>query len=199
MTADKLKAIFYFTTLLLCIPVFQIHATSSISYAEGRVSVHRSGRVFSGEIGVDLMAGDRIETQEGSMAILELENRGVLKILENTSLILDNLNDSMQVSLNAGNLFAKIRKMSGKSFNVFSQNVIAGVRGTQFYMAYSYENPENMWLCVKNGRVEVSLQDSEDTVLVKKGEGISIIGGKEFSEPQRYEWTKNLNWDFIAP
>ena len=75
--------------------------------------------------------------------------------------------------------------------------MIAGVRGTEFFVAYgrTIETEPDIWLCVNEGSVNVSLFKTGDSVIVNKGEGINIISGRKLTEPVFYPWTKDLNWN----
>ena len=37
--------------------------------------------------------------------------------------------------------------------------------------------------------------DKEEKTIIREGEGINIIGGEKLTEPKRYRWTKQLNWN----
>jgi hypothetical protein len=43
--------------------------------------------------------------------------------------------------------------------------------------------------------VEVAILDTRDTLIVEEGKGINIIGGTNLTSPQRYPWTRKLNWN----
>lgn len=174
-----------------------LSAESYIAYTEGHTVVTRGSADIEGEIGMSLLKGDIIETSRDSLAILELEDRGTLKLRENTTLELDNLGDEMSVSLSAGGLFSRIRRLAGRGYNVRTPNVSAAVRGTEFFVAYgkTVEEEPDVWLCVNEGAVEVALEDSGESVLVNEGEGINILASNRITDPQFFPWTENLNWN----
>lgn len=174
-----------------------LSAESFIAYMEGSTVVKRGALGIEGEIGLPLLKGDTIETGRDSLAILELENRGTLKLRENTTLELNNLGDEMSVSLSAGGLFSRIRRLAGRGYNVRTPNVSAAVRGTEFFVAFgkTVEEKPDVWLCVNEGAVEVALEDSGESVLVNQGEGINILASNRITDPQFFPWTENLNWN----
>jgi hypothetical protein len=43
--------------------------------------------------------------------------------------------------------------------------------------------------------VEVSIPQTAQTVIVRQGEGINIVGGLKLTRPRRYAWTRRLNWN----
>ncbi len=174
-----------------------LSAGSIVSYLEGETVILRGNTRITGEIGLVLLEGDRIETGPDSLAILELEGRGVLKLRENSSLQLNDLGDNMSVSLSLGGLFSRIRRLSGRGYQVRTPNVSAAVRGTEFFVAYGrvIEEEADIWLCVNEGSVEVFVDESGDSALVEEGEGINILSGIRITDPKFYSWTLNLNWN----
>jgi hypothetical protein len=174
-----------------------LSAQSFIAYMEGDATITRGGSRLEGEIGLSLLKGDRIETGSDSLAVLELEDRGTLKLREDTSIVLSDLGDQMSISLSAGGLFSRIRRLAGREYGVRTPNVSAAVRGTEFFVAYgqAIEDEPDVWLCVNEGSVEVALDDTGDSVLVKEGEGINILSGNRITDPKFYPWTENLNWN----
>ena len=188
---------FIFSFFVVFLTSAALSADSLITYSEGVVTVIRGSSRLSGEIGLSLLRGDTVETGPDSLAVLELENRGTLKLRENTSVVLSDLGDDISVSLSAGGLFSRIRRLSGRGYRVRTPNVSAAVRGTEFFVAYglAIEDAPDVWLCVNEGSVEVALDDSGDSVLVKEGEGINILSGNRITDPRFYPWTENLNWN----
>jgi hypothetical protein len=74
---------------------------------------------------------------------------------------------------------------------------VAGVRGTQFFIAYgrTIDSQPDIWLCVNAGTVEVTLPASGQSVFVKEGLGVNIVGGAKLTVPRSYPWTRKLNWN----
>jgi hypothetical protein len=71
------------------------------------------------------------------------------------------------------------------------------VRGTEFFVAYgkTIDAKPDVWLCVNSGAVEVTIPDTGQTVVVKQGLGINIVGGAHITSPKPYPWTRKLNWN----
>ena len=103
----------------------------------------------------------------------------------------------MEVSLNEGSLFSKIKRLLGLEYEVQTPTVVAGVRGTEFFMAYgrTEEDTPDLWLCVNEGTVEVAIDGKDESVLVDEGEGITIPAGNRLTKPKFYPWTEELNWN----
>ena len=170
---------------------------SRITYLSGVVNVLRDNERIDGFIGLELFKDDRIETKANSMLIFELIDIGEIKMRENTSLSLDSLGRDSVVSLKFGGVFSKLRTLGTGSYSVKAQSMVAGVRGTEFFVAYGKiieENPD-IWLCVNEGAVEVGIENQQDSVIVKEGEGINILSGNKITKPKFYPWTKDLNWN----
>ena len=168
-----------------------------ISYLEGDVSVRRGGELQWADFGTAVREGDTVSTGPDSLAILELPGDRVVKLREETILTLTSTGTRATLDLNRGGVFAKVRKMAGQDFSVSTPSAVAGVRGTQFFMAYGEdpERQEDLWLCVNEGTVAVTIPATRQSVLVDQGEGISIPDGKFLTQPRAYRWTENLNWN----
>ena len=186
-----------FLSLLILTAIIPISSESHISYMEGDVTILRGTEELQGDFGLTIKKDDVIQTGKTSLAILELEDRGTLKLREDTQLILDDLGDKMTVSLKSGGLFSRIKKIFGLEYEVRTVSTVAGVRGTEFFMAYGrkIEETEDLWLCVNEGAVQVSILKSMESILVNEGEGITIPAGTRLTKPKYYSWTENLNWN----
>jgi len=186
-----------FMAALSLLALAPLWSESFVSYMEGSLSVKRGSAVHDADIGFTLTKGDELTTSSGSLAVLELEDRGVVKLREDTTLVLSELGSDVSVSLSAGGLFSRIRRLTGRGYNVRTPNVVAAVRGTEFFVAYgeTIEEKPDVWLCVNEGSVEVALEDTGDSVLVNEGEGINILSGSRITDPKFYPWTEDLNWN----
>lgn len=169
-----------------------------ISYLEGEVTVRRQGDRLSAEIGTGLLAGDAVSTGPEALAILSLAGRGEVKLRESTEMSIDSLGTRMSVTLRSGGIFSRIRKLFGnEEYEVMTPSMVAGVRGTEFFVAYGrkIEDQYDVWLCVNEGAVEVALPAAGAAAVVEEGEGINILGGNRLTEPKFYPWTEKLNWN----
>lgn len=172
-------------------------AQSLISYLEGDVLINREGVEMVGDFGFQLMNNDIIITGENSLAVLEIESRGTLKLRAQTKLRLETTTEKISIELREGGLFSKIKKLLGWDYEVRTGGTVAGVRGTEFFVAYGQlvEETPDVWLCVNEGIVEVALVETGDSLLVHEGEGITIPSGARLTEPKFYKWTEDLNWN----
>jgi ferric-dicitrate binding protein FerR (iron transport regulator) len=185
--------------LLACaLPSAVFAISGQVVYIEGEVALRNGATAHEASIGDPLGPGDLIVTGAQSVAIINLANAIVLKLREKTTLAIDSIGESTTVRLNAGGVFTSIAgKLTGR-FSVKTQTAVAGVRGTEFFMAYGKTSgtKSDVWLCVNSGAVEVRIPDTGQTVVVPQGLGVNIMGGEKISSPERYEWTQKLNWNF---
>ena len=183
--------------LSLALPAAVFAVSGQVVYTEGDVAWRNGSNTHDAAIGDSLSPGDVIVTGAKSLAVIDLANGTTLKLKEKTTLAIDSIGDSTAVTLTAGGVFTTIaRKLTGR-FSVATQTAVAGVRGTEFFMAYgkTIDSKPDVWLCVNSGAVEVAIPDTGQTVVVKQGLGINIVGGERITSPKRYPWTRKLNWN----
>ena len=172
-------------------------ADGTIAYYSGDVSVIRGAAELSVDFGMELGAGDIVETGIDGVAILDLAGGSQIKLRGGTILALDSLGGSTSVTLRSGGIFSKVVKRPDSTYEVRTPSVAAGVRGTEFFVSYGKTIGEapDIWLCVNEGSVEVALLGTDRTVVVEEGKGISIIAGAKLTKPRFYPWTRRLNWN----
>jgi ferric-dicitrate binding protein FerR (iron transport regulator) len=184
--------------ILACISPPTVFALNGqVVYVEGDVTVQNGSQARDAAIGDSVGPGDTVKTGPASLAVIDVGNATTLKLREKTTLALDSIGEQTAVTLTAGGVFTSItRKLSG-NFSVRTSSAVAGVRGTQFFVAYgrTIDRLPDVWLCVNQGTVEVALPESGAAVLVKEGLGINIVGGAKLTTPRRYPWTRRLNWN----
>ena len=106
---------------------------SIIDYLEGDVSVLRGGLELDGDFGMELEEGDVVSTWEDSLAILELEGGRVVKMRGNSSLKMENLSRNTSLELRKGSVFSRVDHIVTGKFEIRTESVVAGVRGTEFF------------------------------------------------------------------
>lgn len=182
--------------LFLVLTPPSLRAQAVASYVLGEVSVQRGGSRLPADIGMDLMEADTIHTGADGLAIISVDGRADLKMRENSVLTLSDIGEVITVDLDQGGLFSRVRSAVGRNFNVRAQTVVAGVRGTEFFVAYgrTVEDAPDIWLCVNDGAVDVEVPGG-DPVVVNAGEGINILSSDRITEPRFYPWTRGLNWN----
>ncbi len=174
-----------------------------VGQVETRVAPASAAKKAS--VGQKIQANAAIITHDKSLAMITIPDGSRIKVGPNSEVILTEIlaahgttPSSTVVSLVVGSLFSKVRKQeAGAKFQVRTKSASMGVRGTEFFAAFSQKKSgePDLWMCVHEGKVFV--QDTADTksVLVKEGEGVLIPAGKAVTDPKPYAWTKNLNWN----
>ncbi len=196
------KPIFlHVSALMLFLFFIQLHA--DLSYAatlltsRGNVTLVKNGKSEKIAIGESINEGQSLKTGDASLAIITLKNGSVLKINANSELIITTANEAT-LDIQEGSVFAKVKKMGKIPFLIRAKTVTMGVRGTEFFASYSKtkkNKDQDIWMCVKEGQVEVESTETQEKVLVKEGEGVFVSSGKNITPPKPYEWTKKLNWN----
>ncbi len=168
----------------------------TLAYADGEVYVNHGGVESEGAAGMSLGQGDVVRTGDDSVAVISLGGEAEIKLRARTTLSLDSLSDSVAVSLSGGGAFSRVARRTIKEYTLKASTAVAGVRGTEFFVAYgrTIDALPDVWLCVAEGAVQVSLQGSPESVRVEQGKGINIVGGTKLTRPRRYPWTRKLNW-----
>jgi len=194
----KRKILLLSALLWLLIAAVQAAAVDGdVVYTYGRVLVHRNPEVVPAEIGMSVGEGDVIETAGDAMAVISLVDGAEIKLRENTTLALDTLGRNVSVHLTSGSVFSRVNRYALSGFSVKTETAVMGVRGTEFFVAYGrkIDRYRDVWVCVNTGSVEVAILESRDTLIVEQGKGINILGGTNLTSPQRYPWTRKLNWN----
>lgn len=188
--------------LLVAIAVIAV-SEGRIVYVEGRVDLlPAGGDAIEAIIGDPVAQGDVVITGSDGFAIIEVTGRSQVKLRADTELAISSLAGDGVVDVRRGGVFARVARaagnVAGSTFQVTTPTVVAGVRGTEFFIAYgrTIEDLPDVWLCVNEGTVEVSVPQNGQRQLVEQGQGINILGGTEVTDPRFFEWTTDLNWNF---
>ena len=188
--------------IFLTLSIFSIQSYASIGTAtkvEGKVFLERSGKLTPLKNSDKIEKNDIIITGPNSLALLEFENHSTHKIGEKTRIKVNNIGKRGFFSLFSGSLisFIKPKKDKKKHFRIKTKAAVVGVRGTKFFVSYGpSKNPNDSWVCVNEGSVEVKSRKGKQKRIVNAGEGVSIFyKTKAVSEPAKLEWTKNINWE----
>lgn len=183
--------------VIFCIGAVPLFSEAQLVYSQGEVSVRRGTQSLTPEIGAQLQQGDLVVTGAASTAILMLNGNTQVKMREKTEFKIDSLGADTTLSLDRGGLFSNIvGKLQGR-FSVRTGSVLAGVRGTEFFVAYgkTIDSSPDIWLCVNRGTVSVTVEGTDQSVDVTEGEGINVLSGLKITPPKSYDWTKKLNWN----
>jgi hypothetical protein len=187
--------------VLLASPAFA--QDGIVEYVEGDAWITRGNEVFAADFGEPIMHLDHIETGPDGAVVVRLANQSQVKLRENSSIVIGQSGGGVDVQLQSGGVFARVVRAAAAaggrpSFRITTPTVVAGVRGTEFFVAYgrTIEDEPDLWLCVNEGTVEVSIPSTGQMTLVEEGEGINILSGVRATDPRFYSWTTDLNWNF---
>jgi FecR protein len=200
----RLRALQVLTAVFLLTTTAAFATDGVIEYIDGDVTVVGPSGIFDAEFGMPVAEGDEVVTGADGIAVVRLNDRSQVKLRENTRIQIDSVSEQAAVTLNSGGVFARVaRQTTGAAaraigFEIRTPSVVAGVRGTEFFVAYgrTIEDEPDLWLCVNEGAVEVAVPTTGQSTLVEEGEGINILGGLRATEPRFFPWTRDLNWGF---
>jgi ferric-dicitrate binding protein FerR (iron transport regulator) len=135
------------------------------------------------ERGMTVRAGSTLETQPASAVQLRLGDGSVLNVGPAAKLTFSNfdLQGSKQrkasFKLIVGKLWARVTSFMGaeSSFEVSTNNAVAGVRGTEFIVSITVEGESNV--VVVHGSVSVTDQDGKNGQLLGELMAATVAGG----------------------
>lgn len=135
---------------------------ATLELAEGDVHVNGEGA----EKGAGLREGDKVTTGADSKASVTFFDGGVLRLSENTEIVLSEVSKSaILISQTAGETWTRLLKLAGvDQYSVETPTTIASVRGTGFKVKVGAEETE---ISVGEGQVEVATK-SEGRILKKQ-------------------------------
>lgn len=191
----KLILLPFITVSILATSTFAY--SGKISYILGDVNLKSGDKNIKASKNTDVQAGDTVTTGVQSLTIIEMSDGAQLKLNEKSSLKIPPKEEGT-IILTAGSVFSKIPKQKLKQqFKIVTPTAVMGVRGTQFFTSYGADSkhPSDLWMCVHEGSVSVTSLLSKKSVLVNEGEGILVPDKSDLTPPQKYSWTKDLNWN----
>lgn len=189
---------FYLFTLIL-FSNLSYASVGRIVFQKGKVNVYRDGKKLKLKKSFPIETKDKITTGPNSLAIIKIGTVATVKLNDNSEY---NVKSDISHKLQRGsaffnvirkNLRDKINKKKRRNFKVQARSVAMGVRGTTFFV--SHDEKENVWMCVKEGQVEIKGKEDKKPVLVNGGEGVKVEKGEETSDPKPLKWTEKLNWN----
>ncbi len=127
---------------------------------EGKVTVDGA----AAELNMAVAPGARIITGSGASCEITFNDRNIIRLFENSDMVLDLGRPEKQISLKSGALANVIKKLRGLLpsrtawFSVETPTAVAGIRGTSFFV--KVENDVSSYICCCNGAIEV--KDGDD-------------------------------------
>lgn len=143
-----------------------------VTFTLGDVKKIKTGITSTLAAGEKLAPYDEIVTGKSSLAVIQIKDDSVVRIQENTRLVMETLTDDSKVlNLREGQILAKIVKLDkSKEFSVKTQTVLASVRGTSFRVS---QTGSTCTIAVADGKVAVApadkIADTSSTLIAETG------------------------------
>ncbi len=186
----------FFVTLA----VFSAHAADkkqagSVSFLEGEASVTRGSGGAALAVGAPVYHGDRLKTGAGARLEAKLMDGSILRLAPGSELKLEEAKfargdvgtKKVKLSLTFGRVWASVTKLFGSdsSFEVATENAVAGVRGTRF--AAEKNATGDTTVRVYSGQVLVSNAPIYAKAGHTKAKRVQVPGPSEVTQKQ---WTE---------
>jgi hypothetical protein len=130
-----------FPAVLIVIILFAINGyAAQISFMAGDVKVTKGGKTSAAQFQMKLDSGDILKTGKGAFADVSYEDGSIIKVKENSSVIIGNKSaqGSDSLSVTSGMVSAKFAKLQKDSAcRVYTPTTVCAVRGTEFNVAVS--------------------------------------------------------------
>jgi len=152
--------------------------TGYVSFVKGNVQIidtnNASSEPRKAKIKDSILEKYILKTGPNSLAKVQLEGIGIIKILANSELNFELLNQGEEILIShlSGSIFSKIVKLDKKQkYNIKTITAVAGVRGTEFLSTYS-DGKSTFY--VKEGKVAVKKRDPNENESELNQEGTQI-------------------------
>ncbi|MBX3327695.1 MAG: FecR domain-containing protein [Nitrospira sp.] len=190
-------------SLLMLVSAASLMAADAgkIAFISGGAEVSRAGKWQKLTLGAAVNETEEVRTGKTGTLIIALRSGAALKLKPETTLTVAAADSKTVIELQGGSVFARVdKRRAGQTFEIRAQTTVAAVRGTEFFFAYGKKEKtkSDLWLCVNEGRVNVTDGTTQSDVDVNAGEGIVVPTQKQIPKPKAYAWTKKLNWNMDA-
>jgi ferric-dicitrate binding protein FerR (iron transport regulator) len=157
----KARRLFVFLFLLSCALAFcrggqeTPAARPAVTYLEGNATIDGVGA----SIGAEVPLGSTVKTAADSLCEIVFNVRNLIRIKENTTLVFNPRNLQRGSELRDGEAILILKKLldtdsgGGARFMLRTQNAVAGVRGTSFFI--KAESDGSTYVCCCNGTLHV--------------------------------------------
>jgi hypothetical protein len=158
-----MKASWLFKIFLVFLLVFSAGAWSAskklgkVAYMEGAAQLIRKGKTKTLRVNMPIRYGDKIVTQGETRVEIVFSSGSVVRVAENSEVLLDGTEAAPNPKVTKGKLWANIQKMNSGRFVVSTKTATAAVRGTVFRVQ-SESNSSSVALY--EGRVDVGPADT---------------------------------------
>ena len=179
-----------------------ITSNATVIFSMGEVVLtDQGGNEKSIRQGDVIKKGANLETGNDSQCTIQVGEKALVKILENTSVKVEKLFDNgvNALYLEKGKVLSKVHKLKkNNEYNVRTETSLAAVRGTTFSVSYY---PGKNIVAVSKGKVEVTrFAEEEIKELAEQGETIVVtdtVRVRDISEIEELELTKIDQVEFI--
>ncbi|RME90153.1 MAG: hypothetical protein D6767_07290 [Candidatus Hydrogenedentota bacterium] len=150
------------------------------------------------KVGNPLPKSAEVKTSQKSTLLMALPDGSRLKLRGKTHILLAKIIKEKIIRIKRGGVFALVKPRSRGKFYLESPTHTAGVRGTQFFMAYGEkvktDSGEETLMCVREGSVEFKEKQQEKKIVVNSGEGVIVAQGDPLSK-KKLPWIYSFNWN----
>jgi hypothetical protein len=172
---------------------------ATVVHTAGKAAVTGRAGTRAAKRGDALTDGETLKTGPKSSAIVEYPDGSRVKLRAESAFTLEVPAETGGFKgglLKIGGAFARVARGKPGHFRLRTPTAVASVRGTEFFAAYGRHGDDgrDLWVCVGKGAIDLSADGTPQALVVKEGEGVLLPGGMRTTKPQRYEWTKALNW-----
>jgi hypothetical protein len=182
------KFIFVCLTLIMSPSLFA--ALGTVQKIHGKVLI--DGKEAKVEQKIE--AKSRVEAQDKKSFVMISFFNGSRILLRNGVINFEGSQGKESViELASGELFSYVRENLSLSQKVKTKNAVMGVRGTKFYVK---ESPEESYLCVCEGKVEI--KNSKSTAMVSKNEDVHAKKDEAFNKSGANKMMMDMAWDGFA-
>lgn len=193
----------YFFCFVILISLPALGAEIKVMYSQGENYKSTGGdqKVLLTK-GVQVAKNERIITAENGLVILKIENHSILRIDEETDILVEQLPYFLNQTdvLERGAVYRLIRgtimlkmlkKTEGESLSVKTADVVFGVRGTLFLADLS----DDLTVSVKEGLVNIQNSSTQQEDFIGGDESMILETGSIFTERQNYDFQREIDWD----
>lgn len=172
--------------------------TATLTLFAGDCFIWHAGKSDEADIDQPLFAGDSVRTGKESRVELSYADGTVIRLGENSRLVVRSQGSVRSVGLLSGKFWAKVAKLSGGSrFEVASPTAVAGVRGTVFKVEVDRDSTSRV--AVEEGEVEVHNP-------VRQGRMVRLAALQEAfvrsrldpTEPRRFDPGREPRWERLT-
>ncbi|MCB9025384.1 MAG: FecR domain-containing protein [Bdellovibrionaceae bacterium] len=164
-----------FAFLIVALTASQTFAEWKLQRIQGNLELIRNGQSISTSPKLELKTGDIVKTDKGSrVQLVDGENQLWLGPGSTFTIQESQISKSQVLNLLYGKMRAVIQKGEGRKYRFKTKSVVAGVRGTEFFMS---SEEEGDFVCTLEGEVQVTTKEG-DKISVTEGKGLRVAKGE---------------------